>query len=182
MLFIDAQTKGRNAAKSTAFVGTFGHAAADLLGKFRRIVFGKTVHQGFHEDALRSMGNIHLCIADLHAALAQLIFIVQCIPAVTGDAVVFPGDEGIEPMQLGIFHHQLEGRALIIAAGKVTVYVLFDNDIPVGFGVCHTIPALSLDALLGLTAAWGVAVVGDGGKQFFRVIFRHKKSTSEKWV
>ena len=85
-------------------------------------------------------------------------------------------------MQLGIFHHQLEGRALIIAAGKVTIYVLFDNDIPVGFGVCHTVPALPLDALLGLTAAWGLAVVGDGGKQFFRVIFRHKKSTSEKWV
>lgn len=81
-----------------------------------------------------------------------------------------------------VLHHELEGRALIIAAGKVTVYVLFDNDIPVGFGVCHTIPALPLDALLGLTAAWGVAVVGDGGKQFFRVIFRHKKSTSEKWV
>ena len=128
------------------------------------------------------MGNIHLGITNLHAALAQLIFIVQCIPAVAGDAVVFPGDEGIEPMQLGIFHHQLEGRAIIIAAGKVTVYVLFDNDITVGFGVCHTIPALSLNALLGLTAAWGVAVVGDGGKQFFRVIFRHKKSTSEKWV
>ena len=63
-------------------------------------------------------------------------------------------------MQLGILHHHLEGGAVIVTASEVAVYVLFDDHIAVGLGVGGAIAALSLDRLLGLAAAWGVAIVG----------------------
>lgn len=157
------------------FIGTLGHAATDFLGQLGGVVFGQAVHEGFHEDTLGAFGNVHLGVADLDAAFFELVFIVERIPAVTADTVVFPGNEGREAVQLGILHHHLESGALIVTTGEMAVYVLFDDHIAVGLGVGGAIAALSLDRLLGLAAAWGVAIVGYCWEQLFLFKFTHKK-------
>ena len=78
-------------------------------------------------------------------------------------------------MQLRVLHHHLEGGAVIITASEMAVYVLLDDHIAVRLGVSHTVTALALDGLLGLAAAWGVAIVGYCWEQLFLFKFTHKK-------
>ena len=62
-------------------------------------------------------------------------------------------------MTVAVGNHLLERRAAVALAGNVAVDILMDDLVAVGFGVGFTVPALALNALLGLLAAVGVAIV-----------------------
>ena len=177
-MILNHEAEGRRAAQSVAFMGTLSHAAANFLGQLGRVVFCQAVHDGFHQDTLWAAGNVHFGIAYLDAAAAQLVLIIQGVPAVTGYTVILPGYEGVETVQLGVVHHELEVGALIIAARHVAIYVFFYDHIAVGPGVGQAVTALALNALFGLTAARRVAIVSDGGEHGAFILHKilHKKS------
>lgn len=96
----------------------------------------------------------------LTPVFAQAVFVDGAVVAIAGEAVGFPADDSIEKVPVAVGDHLLEGRAVICLAGDVPVDVLLCDGHAVSAGIGFAIVALTLDALLCLAGAAGIAIVG----------------------
>ena len=165
----EAQRAG--AAQGFAFKGGFPHTAAGFFGQLGAVILSQSFHQALDDDAL-SPGDVALSgIEDLHAVVPELFLIHGAVVAVAGQTVGFPADHGVKGVRRTVGHQLLEGGAVIGFAADVAVYILAQDGHAVGAGVGLTVPALALDALLGLAAAARVAVVSHQARRFGRRSF-----------
>ena len=133
--------------------------AAGFFGQLGAVILSQSFHQALNDDALGT-GDVALGgIEDLHTVVPELFLIDGAVVAVAGQTVGFPADHGVKGVRRTVGHQLLEGGAVIGFAADVAVYILAQDGHAVGAGVGLTVPALALDALLGLAAAAGVAVV-----------------------
>ena len=153
----EAQRAG--AAQGFAFKGGFPHTAAGFFGQLGAVILSQSFHQALNDDALGT-GDVALGgIEDLHTVVPELFLIDGAVVAVAGQTVGFPADHGVKDVRGAVGHQLLEGGAVIGFAADVAVYILAQDGHAVGAGVGLAVPALALDALLGLAAAARVAVV-----------------------
>ena len=165
----EAQRAG--AAQGFAFKGGFPHTAAGFFGQLGAVILSQSFHQALNDDALGT-GDVALGgIEDLHTVVPELFLIDGAVVAVAGQAVGFPADHGVKGVLCAVGHQLLEGGAVIGFAADVAVYILAQDGHAVGAGVGLTVPALALDALLGLAAAARVAVVSHQARRFGRRSF-----------
>ena len=155
----DVIAEGAVAAQGNALHGAFALAAAQFLGQLGAVILGKRLHQAFQNDALGAVHHRLGGVKDLDAVLAQAAFVDGRVVAVAGQTVRLPADHGIKDTAVAVRDHLLERRAAVRFAGDVPVDVLFADGHAVGAGIGFAVMTLALDALLGLAAAAGIAVV-----------------------
>ena len=161
LVLVHGKAKGAGTANSLALQGAFPHTAPHLLGQFGGVVFGKGFHQALYNDTAGTF-NVGFCsIEQLHAVVAELLFIDDAVIPGAGNAVCFPADHIVEHPFPGIGNHLLELRAVVRLAGDMPVNVFVQNDHAVDTGVGLAVPALTLNGLLRLMTAAAVAVVGN---------------------
>lgn len=140
----------------------FPHTTPHLLSQLSGIVFGQGFHQTFQNNALWSFHRAFGCIKNTNSVISQLLFVDRTIIAIAGKTVSFPADHEIEQMFAAICDHLLKSQpGFNTTARNVPVNVFMHDCQAMLPGVGFAVPALALDALLGLLGTAAVTVVGN---------------------
>ena len=134
-------------------------AAAEFLRPLGGVILGQGFHQALNDNTLWAVYHRLGGIQNLDPVLPQAGLVDDGVVAAAGEAVCFPADHSVEEVTVAVGDHLLERRAAVTLAGNVAVDILMDDLVAVGFGVGLTVPALAINALLGLLSAVGVAIV-----------------------
>lgn len=183
----DVVAKAAVAAQGNALECTLPLAAAEFLRQFGGVILGQGFHQALNDNTLWAVYHRFGGIQNLDPVPPQAGLVDDGVVAAAGEAVCFPADHSVEEVAVAVGDHLLERRAAVALAGNVAVDILMDDLVAVGFGVGLTVPALTLNALLGLLAAVGVAIVCHQAQAAYLLQFlfaRHKYhlSSSFKFV
>ena len=162
LVFIRSKPQGAAGIDGSSFQCGFPHTTPHLLSQFCGIVFGQGFHQTFQNNALGPFHRAFGCIKNANSVIPQFLFVDRAIIAIAGEAVGFPADHEIEQMLAAICDHLLKSQpGFNTTARNVPVNVFMHDCQAMLPGVGFAVPALALDALLGLTAAAAVTVVGN---------------------
>ena len=130
---------------------TLPHSSADLLGKFRRIIFRKAFHEALQDDSLRAFRDVLHGVMHVHAVPLQPCLADGKLLAVPPEPVDLPDDHAVKCLLLRVPHEPLEGGpAFEVLAADMFVDISINDRDALLIGVGPAVPELSFDALIGL--------------------------------
>ena len=150
LVIVDFIANGSRTASALSFQSVLGLTTNHLFGQLCGIVFRHTFQKGFHQNALRTLGNGFHNGNQMDTVLFQDHLVVCAIKTIPGKAVKFSDKNNIKQLITAVFDHLLELRAIVRFGRECTVNVVFDDRDAVLFRIGRAFPNLPLDGFFAL--------------------------------